>query len=77
MRASETSSGQASRGDDPVQCIRLPQKGFASHRGWTTAVYEVQNCLKPNACDRARDAVSEAFDAGERLELFCLSLEFS
>jgi len=70
MRASETSSGQASRGEDTVQCIRLPQKGFASHRGWTTAVYEVQNCLKPNACDRARDAVSEAFDAGERLERF-------
>uniref|UniRef100_A0A7S3JSR6 Fe2OG dioxygenase domain-containing protein n=1 Tax=Aureoumbra lagunensis TaxID=44058 RepID=A0A7S3JSR6_9STRA len=49
---------------DPVQCIRLPQNRSSSQRGWTTAVYEVQNCLAQIACDRARDAVNEAFDAG-------------
>jgi len=65
-RSSEnsTTSPRTAR-DKDVQCIRLPQRG--ANRGWTTAVYEVQNCLKPDAADRARDAVNEAFDAGATL----------
>lgn len=46
-----------------VPCIRLPQRG-ASNRAWTSTVFEIQGVLSPTACDRARDAVNEAFDAG-------------
>ncbi|KAJ8601437.1 hypothetical protein CTAYLR_005923 [Chrysophaeum taylorii] len=55
MRAAE--QPRASR---DVPCIRLPrgQTRSSSH------VFEIQGVLSASACDRARDAVNEAFDAG-------------
>jgi len=43
-----------------VPCIRLPRGQTRS----SAHVFEIQGVLSPNACDRAREAVNEAFDAG-------------
>ncbi|KAJ1452986.1 hypothetical protein M885DRAFT_525429 [Pelagophyceae sp. CCMP2097] len=50
---------------DDVQCVRLPYKvGNRCAVTSSAAVYEIQGVLSPSACDRARVAVSELFDAG-------------
>lgn len=43
--------------DEAVQLVKLPNAKSAT-------VFEIQNVLSPDACDRASKAVSEAFDQG-------------
>lgn len=62
------SDGQSMSRLVQCECVRLPVlKGSSSLRPCSagSAVFEVQNVMSPTACDRARLAVNEAFDAGK------------
>lgn len=57
------SSGGSTRDERSLRLVRLPPRSSSS-RAASTSVYEVQGALTPDACSRARDAVSECFDQG-------------